>query len=307
MPFNKIMVDSRHTSEGTSTKFSVSLPETITLPPHAACICTDVCMTNSMVTLGTHTSGSIKNKFYFIERIGPVGSATTVLDVAILDSGKSYSADTLATEIQQQMNAVSILGPLYVVAYDHDTESMTYTVTTTADLNSSFILTDDLLATPELQSTLICRTGPALVEWFPDYNRPQSAMQFVGGGRGSTRSISWASLQNMLAPSNLLLRYDQSGMVDVRRCHCVYLHSSTLTNYKCVGPAGSRTCLAKIPVTSGSGSVLTYSHSGNLLDNTPCGGVTLSTLEFDLRNAEGQPVDLRGGFVSFTLIFVALN
>ena len=263
-------------------------------------------MTNSMVTLGTHANGSIKNKFYFIERMGPAGSPTTVLNVAILDSGRSYSADTLAAEIQQQMRAVSILGPVYEVVYDHDTESMTYTMTTTADLNSFFILTDDLLATPELQSTLICRTGTALVEWFPDYNRPQSAMQFVGGGRGSTMSIPWTSLQSMLALT-LLFRYDRSGMVDVRRCHCVYLHSSTLTNYKCVGPAGSRTCLAKIPVTSGSGSVLTYSHSGNLLDNTPCGGVTLSTLEFDLRNSDGLPVDLRGGFVSFTLLFVAVN
>ena len=53
--------------------------------------------------------------------------------------------------------------------------------------------------------------------------------------------------------------------------------------------------------------MLTYSHSGNLLDNTPCGGVTLSTLEFDLRNSDGLTVDLRGGFVSFTLILVALN
>ena len=42
-------------------------------------------------------------------------------------------------------------------------------------------------------------------------------------------------------------------------------------------------------------------HSGNLLDNTPCGGVALSTQELDLRNSEGLPVDLRGGFVSSTL------
>ena len=137
-------------------------------------------MTNSMVTLGTHTSGSIKNKFYFIERIGPVGSATTVLNVAILDNGKSYSADTLATEIQQQMNAVSIRGPVYTVVYEHDTESMRYTTAETADLDPFFILTDDLLATPELQSTLICKTGISQTEWFPDYNRLQSAMQFVG-------------------------------------------------------------------------------------------------------------------------------
>ena len=127
----------------------------------------------------------------------------------------------LPTEIQQQMNAVSILGPLYVVAYDHDTESMTYTVTTTADLNSFFILTDDLLATPELQSTLICRTGTSQTEWFPDYNRLQSAMQFVGFGRGSTLTIPWVGLHNLLAPPNRLFTSEHSGMVDVIRCRCI--------------------------------------------------------------------------------------
>ena len=169
------------------------------------------------------------------------------------------------------MNAVSIRGPVYTVVNEHDTESMRSATTETANLDSFFILTDDLLATPELQSTLVCKTGPALVDWVPDYNRLQSAMQFIGHGHGSTHNIPWVGLQNLLAPDNRIFVSEHSGCVDVRRCHCVYLHSSTLTNYKCVGPAGSRTCLAKIPVTSGSGSVLTYSHSGNLLDNTPCG------------------------------------
>ena len=101
----------------------------------------------------------------------------------------------------------------------------------------------------------------------------------------------WVGLQTLLAPSNRLFVSEHSGMVDVRRCHCVNVHNNTLTNYKCMGPAGSRTCLAEIPVANGSGSVLTYAHSGHLIDNTPCGGVTLNTLEFDVRNSEGLPAD----------------
>ena len=103
------------------------------------------------------------------------------MDVAILDNGKSYSADTLATEIELQMNAVSMRGWVYTVVYKHKAESMRFATTETADLDSFFIMTDDLLATLELHSTLICRTGTSQTEWFPDYNRLQSAMQCVGG------------------------------------------------------------------------------------------------------------------------------
>ena len=145
---------------GTSAKSSVPFARYHHAAPHAACICTDVCMTHSMVTLARMPNGPVNHKSYAIERMGPVGGSTTVMDVAILDNGKSYSADTLATEIQLQMNAVSIRGgSVYTVVYYHDTESLKYTTPQTADLDSSFILTDDLLDTPELQSTLICRTG----------------------------------------------------------------------------------------------------------------------------------------------------
>ena len=93
------MVDSRHASSGNSTKFEVSLPETLTLPPHAVCFCTDVVMTHTMQTLGTHAHGSVKNKFYWIERTGSVGSPVTYLNVAMLDAGKAYNAPTLADEL----------------------------------------------------------------------------------------------------------------------------------------------------------------------------------------------------------------
>ena len=89
------------------------------------------------------------------------------------------------------------------------------------------------------------------------------------------------------------------------RAHCAST-APNLTNYKCVGPAGGRSILARVNVTSGYGSVLHQQHSGHILDYTPCGGVTLPTVRFfELRNADNEPVDLRGGHVSFTLLFAA--
>ena len=66
---------------------------------------------------------------------------------------------------------------------------------------------------------------------------------------------------------------------------------------------GSRSCIARIAVNSGYGSILTNQHSGHVLDYISCGGVTLKTLSFELRNANNEVVDMRGGHVSFSIIF----
>ena len=82
-------------------------------------------MTNSMVSPGTHANGSVQHKFYVVERMGHVGSTTTVTGVATLDNGKSYCADTHAHGIQLQMDAASIIRAVYSVTSDHTTESHT--------------------------------------------------------------------------------------------------------------------------------------------------------------------------------------
>ena len=127
-------------------------------------------------------------------------------------------------------------------------------------------------------------------------------MQYIGLGRRSTKNLSWPALISVIQ-SNGLFTLEHSGAIDVRRCASIYLHSTTLTNYKCLGPAGSRSILARIPVNAGQGNVLVLQHSGNVLDFVPCGGSTLQTINFDLRSDDNEPIDLRGGFVSFTLLF----
>ena len=121
-------------------------------------------------------------------------------------------------------------------------------------------------------------------------------------GGDQQKNLSWPALISVIQ-SNGLFTLEHSGAIDVRRCASIYLHSTTLTNYKCLGPAGSRSILAKIPVNAGQGNVLVYQHSGHILDYTPCGGSTLQTINFDLRSGDNEPIDLRVGFVSFTLLF----
>jgi hypothetical protein len=97
-----------------------------------------------------------------------------------------------------------------------------------------------------------------------------------------------------------------SGEVDVRNVHTLYIHSNSLSNFSSIGPKGSRSVLARIPVTGLSGSVLFKQHSGNLHDIIDCSGKMLRVLDFSVRNSHNQLVDLHGGSLSFELVFAPM-
>ena len=133
-----------------------------------------------------------------------------------------------------------------------------------------------------------------------NFANPKSAMSLLGFG---PRSSENQLMPDLIALGSNLGNYHYSGALDLRANHCIYLHSPNLTNYKVLGPAGSRSVLARVAVNRGFGCILTHQHGGHPLDYIPGGGVTLRTLQFDLRNANNQPVDMRGGHVSFSIIF----
>ena len=91
LPFNRIIIDSRHAANGNNTSFEVSLPESIPMPPHAICFVSDIQVAH------TFSSMSNRNEFYFIERNA---HGTTLVNRAILDTSKTHSADTLVAELQ---------------------------------------------------------------------------------------------------------------------------------------------------------------------------------------------------------------
>ena len=303
LPFSKIVVDSRHAASGDASSFDITLPESLTLPPDAVCYCTDITIPHLFPSMGS--GKSLRNTVYWVERVGDVSSSLNYLNRAVLNEAKTYTAIGLATEIQQKMNAASVLAGGYTVTYQEDSGTMSIArPSETTTVNSCWLVDDDLLRAPNFQQLFATITTPSLTPYTLNYAQPASCMQLLGLGQRSSVNTSYATLYLATLQASLLTSAS-TGAVDVRRTHSLCLHSSTLTNFKCLGPAGSRSILARVPVTSSYGSILHQQHSGHVLDYTPCGGVTLQTISFSLTNADNEPVNLRGGHISFCLLFAA--
>ena len=143
VPFNNVIIDSRHTAAGTSTKFDISLPETLVLPPTACVYTTDVVISNTMPSLGSG-NGSFRHIFYFLERYGGL----TFLNRAYLAAAKLYDALSFVTELQTKINTVTVVpAAYYTVTYETSMGVMKFE----AAANSSFLIVDDgLLGDPKL-------------------------------------------------------------------------------------------------------------------------------------------------------------
>ena len=295
LPFSKIIVDSRHADAGASSSFEISLPETLTLPHDAVAYVCDLQVTNTFSSTNKN-----KNTFYWIEQ----GLGQNSLNRVVLTT-KSYTPESLATELQTRMNESSIFRPTpgYVVTFEEDLGALKILRASTAD--KTFILANDDLLQQLFSNNVLFQTYDdvnGIQPWTMNYTNPKSAMSLLGLGARSSENIT---LFDLLSLGNDLGNTHFTGALDLRANHCIYLHSPSLTNYKVLGPAGSRSCIARIAVNNGYGSILTHQHSGHPLDYIPCGGVTLRTLSFEVRNANNEVVEMRGGHVSFSIIFNA--
>ena len=94
-----------------------------------------------------------------------------------------------------------------------------------------------------------------------------------------------------------------TGCVDLLPLHSVYLTSTKLSNYSNLGPGGQRNVIKKIVITSGFGDVNTNLDLWSD-DRVDVSGLSIKLLDFQLRDAFVNVIDLNGGHVSFSLCFV---
>ena len=95
----------------------------------------------------------------------------------------------------------------------------------------------------------------------------------------------------------------ESGIVDLRRIHNVYISSANLSSFKTLGPRGESNIIKKVPATTEYGFTIfdniVVSH-----DWIDVSKRLLKTLEFRLSDAYGRTIDLRGMPISFSLVFM---
>jgi hypothetical protein len=330
LAIRKIVVDSRTATQGTGSDFKVQLPETITLPKHFGCYVTDIQCVHSFRSVHGNTSVGARNHyFYFFERMvsafHPSENDFTILNRAVLSPG-SYTPTELCAELQSQMNAVSFFGSsAYTVSYSSSLHNATISLSAAGDSTypnyhgfipvSGNVLQDSTLSAYAATKTLINTSGNA----YP-LGATQIAYSFNTGNledAGGLFSLD-THVDNGFRAAELMATINNSGTstqwpktyttneVDVRNIHTLYLHSNALSNFSAIGPAGSRSVIARLPVTGLSGSVLFKQHSGNPHDIIDCSGKMLRVLDFSIRNSQNQIVDLHGGSLSFELVFAPL-
>jgi len=255
------------------------LPEDLNLPRESVCYITDLSMPYAF-----HSVDANNHNLYLYEHssanpaMGPSGHARR-----ISLTQQHYDVITLESELQTRLNqandAPGVPGKLvpgtYTVTYDSGRNSFNIALSSG---NTFKFITDKVLLTDQ-------------VNWV--------------GASGPTLTLPFNSVANMLGlrDTYAFASSHETGHLDVRGTHTLYLHSSTLGSYNTIGPLGVKSVLLRIPVVVGFGQIIRQHHSGLVHDYIDCGGQTLRTIQFSLRDGFNRTVDLHGGNLSFTLLF----
>ena len=265
----------------------------------------------------------------FVERLMsafyPSEEDFTVLNRAVLSPG-SYTPTELCAELQTQMNAVSFFGSsAYTVSYSNSLHNASISLSAAGDSTyptyhgfipvSGNVLQNSILSAYAATKTLINTSGNSypLGATQNSYSFNTSNLEDAGGlfsldthvDNGFRAAELMATINNS-GTSTQWPKTSTTNEVDVRNVHTLYLHSNALSNFSAIGPAGSRSVIARLPVTGLSGSVLFKQNSGNMHDIIECSGKMLRVLDFSIRNSQNQIVDLHGGSLSFELVFASL-
>ena len=302
LPFRKIIIDSRNAVVGDAENFTISLPSTLQLPSQTACYVLDVALTYGFYTV----EQGLNDQLYFWERYWNGSQGITLVTTATLSAG-SYTATSLAAEIQTKINSVSVFLSSYTCSY----EPVTNTILVSLAYNSAFpsfanfhgftILTKKVMTNPALQSRV-----NALQPNF-NFNTLRDASGLLSLDANSTDTFDDVAAL-LYAFDNAVLAGSfpktlRSGHVDVRSRHVLYLHSDALAGMRTIGPNGSRSVICRVPVTTTFGGMLFKEHSSHPLDFIPVGGRTLTQIDVSVRDSFGEVVPLHGGHVSFEILF----
>ena len=269
----RIFVDSRHATTGDSRNFTYDIGEDVVLPTNSVCYILDISMPHSFYTVD-----STNQNIYLIENENSLHSRRIELP------NRNYDVVNLSTQLQTSLNQTTDGGRT------GKSVTGTYTVTLNTNTNNYSIslsgggsfryLSESVLNTYDGMSDFTNSGGIPLA--------PLASTDDLFG------------LRTLVMSSGTTLN---TKHLDIRNYHNLFLHSSSLTNYKTIGPRGVKSVIARIPVNSTFGNMIYKPHSGLVHDYCECGTHSIRLMQFSLRDANNKEVNLNGGNLSFTLLF----
>jgi hypothetical protein len=274
----KLFVDSRFLVSGDSSSFEYELPEVVELPNDAVCFVTEFTTIASWDTVSPNN-----NRLYVVENTGSLYSAR----VATIATG-AYDSETLRAAVEMALN-----GPGKTIGgtYSVNRSSSAGTVST-ASLGSAYrYYTISISGGGSCffpQDVWLKKNVPTWTSYVGAPYDPQNL-------RSSNELFQF--------PTMAVGASHTSSFIDLRSVHTLFIHSPSFGNYSCMAPRGVRTVIQKVPCDVSYGGLLHTEHSGSSYDHIDVGSTTLKMLNFEIRDARGNLIDLKGGHWSMTLLF----
>jgi hypothetical protein len=273
----KLFIDSRFAVSGDSSSFQYELPEVLELPHDTVAFVTEFTSVASWDTVNANN-----NQIYIIENTASLYAAR----IATIAQG-AYDSETLRVAVETALNgATKTVAGTYTVA-----RSSSAGTVNTASLGSAY-----RYFTIRLDGGGSC--------FFPQDGWLQKQVSIWNSYVGPAYDPMNLRSSNELFqfPVAIISASHTSSFIDLRSVHTLFVHSPSFGNYSTIAPRGVRTAIQKIPCEVGYGAVLHYEHSGSSFDYIDVGSTTLKMLTFELKDARGNLVNLKGGHWSMTLV-----
>ena len=268
VPIKKVYIDSRFKTKDSKSNsdFKFELIESIQLPDKCVCFIDDVIIPVSWYNIDENS------KYIYVRRFQDLSN--TLTDRIVPIEVNNHTADTLVDALQDALNANTAFGTgVFTVSFDPRKLKITIAAEPQSEIK---VFTDDEL---------------------------KGANDWSGAAYNSSHLRSSNELLGNYTIQTLTAQNFESGIVDLRRIHNVYISSANLSSFKTLGPRGECNIIKKIPVTTEYGFTIVdnivVSH-----DWMDVSKQLLKTIEFRLSDAYGRTIDLRGMPISFSLIFM---
>jgi hypothetical protein len=274
----KICVDSRFRNDlsKSNTDFKVDLAESFHLPDDTAVIITDISIPRSWYSVEYYSEN-----FYFrlVEPDEADPGVTWIQDYRIKLTHCNHTITTIMEDLVNGMNAA--VGSLSMFRASADTTTATITIEV-AEGKKLYIFSD---------KDLLNRVNGTWNGDDYDAFRPYSCNAIIGFNDNYDYTKPYTSSNPWV-----------SGVIDVMGIHNIYITCSQFGNNS-IGPKGEKNILKKVVVNTPFGGIITENWL-NDQDYTDCSKQLIRSLDFRLTDSYGNTLELHGGHVSFTLIFV---
>jgi hypothetical protein len=265
LEIKKLYVDSRYrTADSKSdSDFRIQLGRNISLPENCVMRVENVQLSHSWYSI----ESGINDSMYF--QVFNYGASTTTYSIITIPS-QNYIGSTLAATLQSLLNTA--FPSFFTVTNNINTNSISIAIS--GGNNTFKILTDKELAAGY---------------WLGTINTSQP---------NSTNDV----ITNRTPYTNTMYSSWTSGMLNLLGFRAVYISSSNLSSFNVTGPQNEHDIIKKVITTSDFG----YMIADQLVsdhDFLDCSRMTLSTIDFQIRDVKGNLIPFHDSPVSFTIIF----